>query len=117
MAISYEKKTWVDRQAENLGGRLLTDDNTGDTMEVTVELNEGTVTVEGTPLNAETFNDLEDRIDTAFSSIPESTNVTVTPVITTGTTIATITVDGTAVDIKETDYSNALILDVTSVGV
>lgn len=46
-----------------------------------------------------------------------STNVTVTPVITTGTTIATITVDGVAVDIKETDYSNALILDVTSVEV
>ena len=100
MAISYDKKTWVDRQAENLGGRLLTDDNTGDTMEVTVELNEGTVTVEGTPLNAETFNDLENRIDTAFSSIPESTNVSVTPIVTSGTDIATITVDSVPTTIK-----------------
>lgn len=117
MAISYEKKTWVDRSAENIAGRKLTDDNTGTVTEVTVELNEGEIYAEGTPFTAETFNDLENRIDTAFASIPQSTNVVVTPVLTTGTTIATITVDGTAVDIKETDYSNALILDVTNVEV
>ena len=43
-------------------------------------------------------------------------DVVVTPVLTTGTTIATITVDGVSVDIKETDYSNDLILDGTSIG-
>lgn len=43
--------------------------------------------------------------------------VVVNPVLTEGTTIATITVDGTEVEIKETDYSNALILDVTDIGV
>ena len=43
--------------------------------------------------------------------------VVVTPVLTEGTTIATISVNGTSYAIKETDYSNVLILDVTNTGV
>lgn len=142
--MAFSKKTWVDRVADNLAGRTLTDDDTGTVTNVTVSLNEGEVYVEGDELSAYNLNDLEDRIDNAFSELPpvdtsmsdSSTNpvqnnvikayvdehsggsdVVVTPVLTTGTTIATISVDGVSVDIKETDYSDALILDVTSVGV
>ncbi len=141
--MAFSKKTWVDRVADNLGGRTLTDDDTGTVTNVTVTLNEGEVYVEGDELSASNLNDLEDRIDNAFSALPpvdsamsdsstnpvqnnvikayvdshSGTEVVVNPVLTTGTTIATISVDGVSVDIKETDYSDALILDVTSVGV
>lgn len=63
----------------------------------------GTVTVDG--------------VDTdLYAPAGGGSDVVVTPVLTTGTTIATITVDGVSVDIKETDYSNDLILDGTSIG-
>lgn len=174
---SYSKKTWVDRDAENLAGRILVDDTTGTRTAVTVELNEGEVYTAGDKLNAANFNDLENRVDTAFGNVPSTsdmntalalkansadlatvatsgsyndlsnkptvdtamsdsstnavqnrvikayvdansgTEVTVTPIITEGESIATITVDGVVTTIKATDYSNALILDVTSVGV
>ena len=114
--MAYEKKTWVDRDAENLGGRKLTDNNTSVVQNVTVELDEGEVYEEGTPLNAGTFNDLERRIEEGINEAG-GTTVEVTPIITDGESIATITVDGVSTTIKATDYSNALILDVTSVGV
>ena len=117
MAVSYNKKTWVDRVADNIGGRTLVDDTTGTRTNVTVELNEGTVYTEGDPLNATTFNDLENRIQAGFNSIPASTNVVVTPTLQSGEKVADISVDGVVHSIYATDYSNALILDVTSVGV
>lgn len=115
--MAYVKRTWVDREAENLGGRIITDDVTGVSTAVTVALNEGVVTEEGTPFTAAIFNDLENRIEAGISEAGGGSDVVVTPIITEGESIATITVDGTAVTIKATDYSNALILDVTSVGV
>ena len=51
-----------------------------------------------------------------YAPADSGSDVQVTPVLTTGTTIATITVNGVSVDIKETDYSNDLILDGTSIG-
>ena len=63
--MSYVKKTWVDRVSQYPNRRTINDGAT--TKVVTVGRDEGTVTVEGTPLNADTFNDLENRILAAFN--------------------------------------------------
>ena len=63
--MAYSKKTWADRQVEHPGRRKLTSTGTTDVYDVTRE--EGLVIEEGDALNASTFNDLENRIDTAFS--------------------------------------------------
>lgn len=142
--MAYSKRTWVDRDVEYPNRRTLTNVSTGVDTDYDVAFNEGDVYVAGDKINATNMNDLEDRIDNAFSELPPvdtnmsdsstnpvqnrvikayvdehggGSNVEVTPVLTTGNTIATISVDGVSVDIKETDYSDALILDVTSVGV
>lgn len=137
MAVTFNKRTWVDRDVENPNGRIIVNDSTGVATPVTVQMNEGEVYVEGDTLTASNANDLEGRIEAAFNSIPESTNVSVTPIVTQGTDIATITVDGTPTTIKAPaqvseidDTSTAsnktwsanklnglLILDVTNVGV
>lgn len=137
MAVTFNKRTWVDRDVENPNGRIIVNDSTGVATPVTVQMNEGEVYVEGDTLTASNANDLEGRIEAAFNSIPESTNVSVTPIVTSGTDIATITVDGTPTTIKSPaqvseidDTSTAsdktwsasklnglLILDVTNVGV
>lgn len=141
--MAYSKRTWVDRDVEYPNRRTLTNVSTGTNTDVDVAFNEGDVYVAGDKINATNINDLEDRIDNAFSELPpvdtamsdsstnpvqnrvikayvdshSGTEVVVNPVLTTGNTIATISIDGVSVDIKETDYSDALILDVTSVGV
>lgn len=137
MAVTFNKRTWVDRDVENPNGRIIVNDSTGVATPVTVQMNEGEVYTEGDTLTASNANDLEGRIEAAFNSIPESTNVSVTPIVTQGTDIATITVDGTPTTIKAPaqvseidDTSTAsnktwsadklnglLILDVTNVGV
>ena len=58
--MAFVKKTWVDRVVQYPNRRNINDGYT--TKTVTVSRNEGNVTVEGTPLNADTFNDLENRI-------------------------------------------------------
>ena len=58
--MSFVKKTWVDRVSQYPNRRTINDGAT--TKVVTVGRDEGTVSVEGTPLNADTFNDLENRI-------------------------------------------------------
>ena len=63
--MSYLKKTWVDRVSQYPNRRTINDGAT--TKLVTVGRDEGTVSVEGTPLNADTFNDLENRILAAFN--------------------------------------------------
>jgi len=95
--MAYVKRTWVDRDAENISGRALTDTTTGVTSHVTVALDEGEIYTEGTPFTAETFNDLEDRIEEGINSAT-GTDVSVTPIVTSGTNLATISVD-------ETDYT------------
>lgn len=71
MAIDFNKKTWVDRDSEYLNGRTITDRDTGEVKHVLVGLDEGDVYTEGTPQDADTFNDLEDRIAQAFDEVPE----------------------------------------------
>lgn len=58
--MAFVKKTWVDRVVQYPNRRNINDGYT--TKTVTVSRNEGNVTVEGTPLNADSFNDLENRI-------------------------------------------------------
>lgn len=92
MAISFNKRTWVDRDVENPAGRTITNDTTGVSENVTVAFNEGEVYVEGDEINASNINDLEDRIESAFE---ESTEVSVTQTVESGMEIASITVDDT----------------------
>lgn len=63
--MAFVKKNWVDRVSQYPNRRTINDGAT--TKVVTVGRDEGTVTVEGTPLNADTFNDLENRILAAFN--------------------------------------------------
>lgn len=63
--MAFVKKNWVDRVVQYPNRRNINDGYT--TKTVTVSRNEGVVSVEGTPLNADTFNDLENRILAAFN--------------------------------------------------
>ena len=102
--MAYVKRTWTDRDAENLGGRKITDNNTGTVSHVTVELEEGEVYEEGTPLNAQIMNDMENRIEAGFDSIPTSDVIDDT----------TTALDKTWSSSK---INGLLILDVTATGV
>ena len=64
----YEKKTWLDRIAENITGRLLTYED-GSTALVNVERNEGEISQEGDAFSGENMNDFEERIATAFDIV------------------------------------------------
>ena len=77
--MSFIRKTWVDRQSATPAQRKLTNVNDlSDVKYVTVERDEGTVTVQGDVFDAATMNNLEDRINTAFSGVPEFTDLTAT---------------------------------------
>ena len=97
--MAFVKKTWEDRDAEFLNRRSLTDPTTGTTEIRDIGLAEGDVYVEGDKINAENFNDLEQRIEDAINEIPV-TEVEVTPVVTDGETLATIRVNEDTSDIK-----------------
>lgn len=71
--MAFNKKTWKDRVAEFINRRLLTKED-GNTELVTVARSEGTISVEGDAFNAETMNDLEDRVEAAFNEL--NTNLT-----------------------------------------
>lgn len=73
--MAFNKKTWKDRVAEFINRRLLTKED-GSTDLVTVARSEGTISVEGDAFNAETMNDLEDRVEAAFNEL--NTNLTKT---------------------------------------
>lgn len=66
--MAFNKKTWKDRVAEFINRRLLTKED-GSTELVTVARSEGTISVEGDAFNAETMNDLEDRVEAAFNEL------------------------------------------------
>ena len=68
----YQQKTWKDRISEFPSRRMLTGDG-GTTETVTVLRDEGNVSVEGDEWNAANMNDLEERINQAFT---ESLDVT-----------------------------------------
>lgn len=67
--MSYQAKTWKDTVAEYPTRRILT--NVSDNTEtiVTVERSVGTISQQGDKFNAETMNNLEDRIDNAFTEV------------------------------------------------
>lgn len=60
--MGFTKKTWKDRVSEYPNRRRLVKTD-GETEIVTVEREEGSVSVEGDAFDAETMNDLEDRIE------------------------------------------------------
>lgn len=66
--MAFNKKTWKDRVAEFINRRLLTRED-GSTELVTVARSEGIISVEGDAFNAETMNDLEDRVEVAFNEL------------------------------------------------
>ena len=74
--MAYAKKTWKDRVTQYLNRRLLTDANTGDTQLVTVTRDEGNVTEAGDTFSAANMNDLEDRIDDAFTEVTTLKSIT-----------------------------------------
>ncbi len=69
----FAKKLWKDRKSEYPNRRKQTSvygkPNTYD-----ISRDEGLVSEAGTPLNAESFNDLEGRVATAFNSVNSSLN-------------------------------------------
>ena len=65
--MAFNKKTWVDRQVQHPDRRTLVDVETNVARTYDVTRDEGYVAEEGDQLNASNFNDLEDRIATAFS--------------------------------------------------
>ena len=69
--MAFNKKTLKDRVAEFINRRLLTKED-GNTELVTVARSEGTISVEGDAFNAETMNDLEDRVEAAFNELNQS---------------------------------------------
>lgn len=64
--MGFNKFTWIDRSAEYLDRRKITDTSTGVSRLVTMTRNEGTVFEQGTPFSADNMNSLEDRIDEMF---------------------------------------------------
>lgn len=66
--MAFNKKIWKDRVAEFINRRLLTKED-GSTDLVTVARSEGIISVEGDAFNAETMNDLEDRVEVAFNEL------------------------------------------------
>lgn len=67
--MAFTIKTWLDRVVEHPNYRKLTNKPDAGTDIYEVARAEGTVSREGTPLNAQTFNDLEKRIASAVSSL------------------------------------------------
>lgn len=69
----FNKKTWLDRIVEKAGGRII-EFIDGNREPVTIYRNEGNILNEGDVLNAASFNDLEDRIESAFNDVDNITN-------------------------------------------
>lgn len=64
--MGFNKFTWIDRDAEYLDRRTITDTSTGLSQLVTITRNEGTVFEQGTAFSSENMNSLENRIDEMF---------------------------------------------------
>ena len=76
--MSFVSKTWLDRQSEYPNRRTLTNINDQtDVKTYDISRAEGTVTAQGSPLNASALNDLEGRIADMNTSLVGSA-ITVT---------------------------------------
>lgn len=73
--MAFDKKTWTDRESQYPTRRILTDTTSGTTQTVDVERAEGNVTEVGDKFDAETMNDLEDRIELAFNGVEATLNL------------------------------------------
>lgn len=65
------KKTWKDRLVEYAGRRKITNVSTLAAQIVDMERAEGVVSEEGSPFNAASMNDLEQRAADAFSAVQQ----------------------------------------------
>ena len=100
--MAFIRKTWVDRQSATPAQRKLTNVNDlSDVKYVTVERDEGTVTVQGDVFDAATMNNLEERINAGFSGVPEFTDLTAT--LTAGSTTVTFS-DSSILTTSTIDY-------------
>lgn len=72
--MSFLKKIWQNRQSEHPSRRILTNVNTNDIMMVEVARSEGEVLAEGDAFDESNMNDLEERIENAFSDDQDSIN-------------------------------------------
>ena len=66
--MAFIKKEWKDRLAEFAGRRRLTNIDTGEEMTVDVERDEGLVSQVGDSFSGKNMNDLEGRIEAAFTA-------------------------------------------------
>lgn len=66
--MAYSRKTWVDRESEYPTRRILTNTSSGTETQVTVTRDEGTVSVAGDSFDAQTMNNMEDRIASEFTN-------------------------------------------------
>ena len=79
--MAYQKKQWKNRISTNPLRRLLTPTDGSSAYTVDVSRAEGTVTEEGDAFNADTMNDLEDRIEAGIGAgsnivaAPEATSI------------------------------------------
>ena len=68
--MSFNRKTWIDRESEHPNRRTMTNVNdSSDVKTYDITRAEGTVSVEGSPLNAAALNDLEGRITAMNTSL------------------------------------------------
>ncbi len=67
--MSFTQYTWKDREAQTGNRRELTDVDTGTVEVVDVERAEGAVYTDGLQFNADTMNDIEQRLADAFAAI------------------------------------------------
>jgi len=67
--MSYNRKTWTNRNVEYPYRRTLTDTTSGTSQTVDVTRAEGTITTEGDTFDANTMNNMEGRIANEFSLV------------------------------------------------
>lgn len=96
--MSFSKKTWLDRTSEYPNRRTITNVNdVTDVKTVDISRAEGTVSVQGSPLNASALNDLEGRIADMNTSLVGSAIVVSLPASSWDSTTHLITVAVTGV--------------------
>lgn len=71
--MSYNRKTWINRNVEHPYRRTLTDTTSGTSQTVDVTRAEGTITAEGDTFDANTMNNMEGRIADQFSVVDQRT--------------------------------------------
>lgn len=69
--MSYNRKTWTNRNSEHPYRRILTDTTSGTAQTVDVTRAEGTVTTEGDVFDANTMNNMEGRIANEFTAVDQ----------------------------------------------